>query len=87
MGLSDAQSLTLGGGLQNKGAPFPPLQSHAENPLPHYPQAIGPIPSPNPTLQTHIPIHLIQFQIGRRRHQQMEIVLGPIHLHRLRFIE
>ncbi len=55
MGYSDAKIPNLGGGLECKGAHFPPLRSHTENQLPHFPQAIGPTPSPVLPLQADTP--------------------------------
>jgi hypothetical protein len=52
---------TWGDGLQCKAANFLLLQSHAENPLPHFPQAVGPGSSPaNSIPQPRIPTHVVQ---------------------------
>ncbi len=48
---------TWGGGLQCKGGNFPPLRSNAEIQQPHFPQADGLIPSPDPIPQ---PTHVIR---------------------------
>ncbi len=51
--------LTWGGGLQCKGANFPPLWCHDENQLLHFLQA--PLPPPSLPFQADIPTPVIQF--------------------------
>ncbi len=49
------KTLTWDGSLQQrKYANFPPLQSHVVIQLPHFPQAIGPTLSHDPSPQPHI---------------------------------
>jgi hypothetical protein len=62
VGFTNAKISYLGCWRSVQGCELP--STHAENQLPHFPQALGPILSPNPTLQAHIPTDVIQFELA-----------------------